>query len=961
MLKPVQIEGQLVCCRLPWYLISCIYARFLKCRTMFCLFLEIKQYEGRVRQIFITSVNVPSALKDGQRKKAGVEFAGNIDHVRELVTRDEESDVLVNAVVLKRGMPRGTLLPTRVRLQQVHHKKRPLEALATASTERNGSIEAGSKRILATVKTAGNKRRNNKKEIEKLLDLISNDEYFPVDTICPYLGLRKEPYIRLKNSLSKNKYCVRRQPPLEECQKASRDYEVESPPERCDEQTEKDLCTITDKWRSSANAKVKIRCNIGRCGKNPVYVASIDPGTGQLEEQQKWRKFTSKAEIEDNLPSVVSQNSQNGFNFCLIQCLRNNTSQIIKTVLSFPPVLEMPNSHAPKPPNLNLNVVVLSSVSRAHFYRSLPETVSTLRKIVYDNSITASVLDFEFFQSLGSDAVQNLRILLSGKNGKSSYQSSEISTLFAELKKVGYQNIFQTDQCWSEDEMQSKLETNGAREEFRKQWTYFQTMTTKHIDDTGLTYLACEALSQNDRTNQLDGNLPKASCLNGRYFFSYIFDYMNKIQHAKKVSKIKTPFFSYTHLTVTRDKLGVGIKQIDTELSTFLNTMAHEETAVTIVTSDQGPTTTKYSKDSVEGRYEIYDLILFMVIPKGVAAKFGKQQMEALVKNQHRLISPADLHKTLVSMGNLEGNNFARLHNKGLLAEIAENRTCAEFGVEVGALCKCHGWETWFPDNDPRFTWIAEFALGKLNNKLQDSIQKLKYLNEGNDICQRLVGYAFEKIFRNKEHNTQVLSLDLIVHPGRRVFEIQVLTPKHFFQEATQTILPSQTKEDLIKLIRFRKSGLLQEFSTLSDNDVYINLCLNDFHVFRNRTQIRRHIQAADGKYNEDVLEMAHRARHFGSRPRIQVLDRRNKCLLLITRAHSNHTLAFEASNICVDRTFVMKVDMMNRGEGHAFLTVHLPMIVQLAPGTYRFLLSAYEPRGVINLKPKIAFKVVKA
>ncbi|KAL9967590.1 hypothetical protein ACROYT_G025852 [Oculina patagonica] len=314
---------------------SCVYTG-----TFFYLNLieeseEIKQYEGRVKQIFITSIQVPSTLKEGLRERAGVDFAGNIDHVRELATRDEESDVLVNAVFRKRGMPQGPL--------QVNQKKMTLDVLATASVERNGSIEVGNKMILATVKTPSNKRRDNQKEIEKLLDAISSDEYFPVDTICPYLGSRKESYIRIKNSIPKNKYCVRRQPSLEECQKASRDYEVESPAERCDEQTEKDLCTITDKWRSSANAKVKIHCNIGRCGKNPVYVASIDPANGQLEEQHKWRKFASKTEIEDNLPSVVSQNSQNGFNFCLIQCLKNNTSQIIKTVLSFPPVLEVPN------------------------------------------------------------------------------------------------------------------------------------------------------------------------------------------------------------------------------------------------------------------------------------------------------------------------------------------------------------------------------------------------------------------------------------------------------------------------------------------------------------------------------------------------------------------------------------------------------------------------------------------
>ena len=923
------------------------------------MILEIAKYEGRVKQIFITSVQASSTLENEQhRKRADIQFASNMEHVRQLISKDDRGDARVNAVFYKRDMPEGTLFETNVRPRQVHPKNRTLETRAGTSVKRNDSIVAGSKRIYVSIKTPSTKR-DNEKEIKKLLDLISSDEYFPVDTICPYLGLKKEPYIRLQNSLPKNKYCVRREPPLEECQKASRDYEVERPPERCNHQTEKDLCTIADKWRSSVDAKVKIRCDVRRCGKNPVYVASIDLATGQLEEELKWQTFASKTDIEGNLPSVIIQHSQNGFNFCIVQCLRNNTSQIIKTVLSFPPVLEVSNmAHAPRPAGLNLNVVVLSSVSRPHFYRSLPETVTTLRNIVYDNSKTATALDFELFQSLGPDTEQNLRILLSGDNAKSPTQPSEISTLFADFKKLGYRTIFQTDKCWYKDNMQSNLETNGAAVEFREQWTHFHSTKTKHIDDTGMTYLACEALSQND-----DGNPPKTSCLNGRYFFSYLFDYIDKMQYVKKVSKNKAPLFSYTHLTLTRDRLGVGIKQIDKQLSTFLNNMAHEENAVTVVASDQGPTTTKYSLDSVEGRYEIYDPILFMIIPKSVAVKFGKQKMEALAKNQHRLVSPSNLYDTLVSVGNLQVNNLTKRHDKGLLTEIPENRTCAEIGVEMGALCKCRGWETWVPDNDSRFTWIAEFVLGELNNKLQDTTQKLKYLNGGNDACQRLAGYAFEKIYHSK-HDTLVLSMDLIVHPGRQVFQIQVQLPKHFFQDASQAAYPSQTKIDLIKVIRFRKGGVSQDFSTFSDTNVQIilNLCLNDFHVFKNKTLTRRRSrQAVDEKYKEDVLTMVHRAEHFGSRPTIQVLDRRDKCLLLVTRVHSNNTLAFEVSNICGDRTFVMKLDMINRGDGHAaILTVRLPVIVQLPPGTYRFLLSAYQPLGVINLKPKIAFKVVK-
>ena len=924
-----------------------------------CLFSEIARYEGRVKQIFLTSVQA-SALNDNYHNRASIEFPGDMEGVRELVAKEKDHDTVARVIVSHpRGMLKGTLLQTSVPPQQVHNRKSMPEAVVRQSPGRNVSIETGSKRISEAIKTASNKRENQK-EVEKLLGHTSSDEYFPVDTICPYLGLRKEPYIRLKNSLPKNKYCVRRQPSVEECKKASRDYEVESPALRCEEPTEKDLCTITDKYRSNTNAQVKVRCDIGKCG-NPVYVVSLYPGTGQLEEQWKWQKFTSKAEIEGNLPSLIIRGSQNGLNFCLVQCVRNNTSQLIRTVLSFPPVLEVTNSHSKKPVNLDINVVVLNSVSRAHFYRSLPETVATIRNVVYDNSVTASALDFEFLQSFGPDMALDLRTHLSAKNGETPTQNSEISTLLSDLKKLGYHNIFQTDQCWYDKDAitidsQSKMETEEVREDFRKQWTYFQSMTMKHIDDTGMTYLACEAKTKYSIPNQVDGNRSKASCFNGRYFFNFIFDHMDKTRQAKRVSKAKTPYFFYTYLTSTTDKLGAGIKQIDKQLSTFLNTMALEENSVTIVTSDHGPTTTKYSSDSVEGRYEIYDPVLFMIIPKGVAAKFGKQQLEALTKNQHRLISPSDLRNTLVSMANLEQRYLA---NRGLLAEIPENRTCQDIGVEVGALCKCRGWETWFPDNDPRFAWVAEFALGKLNSQLQDSTKKLRFSNKRNNRCQRFLGYAFEKIYHSKKSVPFVLSLDLIVQPGRQVFETHVQLPKHFLSEAHEKISPSQAKEDLIKIIRFRRADLSQDFTTLSESSIPFK-CLDDIHELQNNTRKRRNSLAADGKYNADILKMAHHSKHFGSRPIIQVLDRRDKCLLLITRMHSSNTLAFEASNICVDKTFVMKVDMINRSEERSFITVHLPMIVHLAPGTYQFLLSAYQPRGVINWKPKIAFKVVK-
>ena len=804
---------------------------------------------------------------------------------------------------------------------------------------------------------------NIRNKIGELVKDISNaDKYFPVDTDCPYLGLQKEPYIKLKKATPANRYCALRQPQVKECKKAARDYDVESPALSCKDQTEKDLFKIKEKWRSSIYDRLEIRSYVVyRCRKNTVYVGSLDPSTGQ----QAWRTFSSSV-----FNSVVVQSSRNGFNFCLFRCVRTNTSKTIRTVLGFPPVIEdSTDYHSPKLATLNVNVIVLSSVSRAHFYRSLPETVAALRNIVYDNTIPATALDFEFLQSAGSTALYDLRFLLPGHNGKfkgQTQQKSGVAALFATFKKLRYRNILQTDQCWYErlefeveDDMRPKLvDIEGHSEEVRGRWIYFQNATIEHhIDDTGMSYLACEVLSPN---NQLHDNSKKAPCLNGRYFSSYILDYIEKVQQAVKASKTKTPFFSYAYFTMARDNLGIRVKEVDQQLATLLHNMAHEESTLTIVTSDHGPKTTKYARNSIEGRYEIYDSVLFMVIPNGVTTKLGQQQMEALRINQYRLISQNDLHNTLLSIGNLQ-RNVRIPKDRGLLAETPENRTCADVGIEPGSLCKCHGWETWFPDNDPRFTWVAEFALGELNNKLQDSIAML---NGSETTCQRLAGYAFEKIYHHGINDIRDFSMELIVGPGRQVFETQVRLSKQFLQVISErTPMPSPIADELCEVLRFRRSGINQDFISFREKDTPFNLYLRDFKVLKTIKTKRKgkNLQKTGKNYSEEIFNMVHRSDHFGSRPKLRVLDQRSKCLLLITRAHSNDTRAFEVSNICVDRTFLVKVVMLTpAGKGRVILTARLPVIVRLGPESSRFLLSAYQPEGRISIQPKIRFKVIK-
>ena len=803
-------------------------------------------------------------------------------------------------------------------------------------------------------------------ELEKHVEKTRNGEYFPVDTICPYLGLRKEPYIKFKTA-PKNQFCLPRQPTKEECKRAAIHYKVDSPAIKCKDHPQKDLCTITNQWRSSIETRINARCEISRCGMNPIFVASMDPRTGRLQEIHKWYNFTSKADIENKIHSIVVRDSKNGFNFCFVQCQKNGSSEVIKTLLVFPPVVRTVDAKR-KWASFNVNVVVLNSVSRAHFYRSLPESVATLRDIVYRRSIPATAFDFELLQSLGP-GIQNFQNFNPGNNVKVKTvvnQGNKIAALLSELKKLGYWTLLQTDACWFNKSTGAKPPPETSEEEFIKLCTLSQERAMKqNIDDPGMTRFPCEGLMSNI-TVQLDGGKPNLSCFNGRYLHNYFLEYVMNIGNALRSSKIGSPFFSYSYLTVARENSGVRIKQIDESLSNFLYFMAMQKDTLTIVTSDHGSATTKYSLASVEGKYEIYDSLLFMIVPNDVASRLGAKRMQHLTTNQHRLITINDVYKTLVSIGTQKEQHLTSFDNVGLLSEIPENRTCADVGIRQGALCKCQGWEKWLQNNHPQFFWIAEFVLGQLNNEIsqvfsEEAINIADKSSYGE--CLRLAGYAIENIHHRAKEETSVLSMDIVVQPNRQVFEVQVQLPMRLLSSLSAGNTAFQTPQEVIKLLHFRISGFDQDFPTCSDYTASVYHCVCHRYNFSNSSNI--------GNYNyrwkrmklyDDVLSIiAGLASGFNVKPEIQILDRRSKCLFLLKRTHFSHTKAYELLNVCDNWAFIVQVDLIEQRAGPIqFITANFPMMIKMTPRTFHFLFSAYQPQGHFHLKLKIYYKVIR-
>ncbi len=120
----------------------------------------------------------------------------------------------------------------------------------------------------------------------------------------------------------------------------------------------------------------------------------------------EWTPLPKEA-ITATVEQAVDTNRKNGFGFLFIRC------GYILQALTFPPMLKKAENGSNRN-SINVNVIMLDSISRPHFYRILPKAVEALRKISWDRNVKATAMDFELFHSVGQQTFDNLRPFFSG-------------------------------------------------------------------------------------------------------------------------------------------------------------------------------------------------------------------------------------------------------------------------------------------------------------------------------------------------------------------------------------------------------------------------------------------------------------------------------------------------------------------------------------------------------------------
>ena len=119
-----------------------------------------------------------------------------------------------------------------------------------------------------------------------------------------------------------------------------------------------------------------------------------------------------------------------------------------------------------------------------------------------------------------------------------------------------------------------------------------------------------------------------------------------------------------------------------------------------------------------------------MIVPDGVKNKLGPQRMAALETNQKRLFILQDVHKALMSLHDPEKMNSQDFSQTGIFSVIPANRTCADLYMLPLTRCKCEGFdeEGHIKDNAENHKWLAEFALGTINDAIQTQYMEGKEL-----------------------------------------------------------------------------------------------------------------------------------------------------------------------------------------------------------------------------------------
>lgn len=706
------------------------------------------------------------------------------------------------------------------------------------------------------------------------------------------------------------------------CRQIIDQYYQTSQTGKCTKNTAYDFCKVREGSTERFGEDLLVSCSFDAY-MNPSVCAigTISRHTGMLT----WIYFERDNLTEKAISDIAYRTLNDRNPFMFISCVSDDSEQVWSQLLVLPyvsyPLNEEPDYGKPSTANININLMLIDSVSRPHFYRSLPRTIKYLQSLKHINE--TEVLDFELFHSIKGRTFESLIALFTGKNPRISAKYEGVAVppfavdfkrIFKKLKNAGYDTLYQEDLCWEHD--WGLIKDTGIYKENLPKSMRFRAFTDairkNFIDSLGLTHSTCEIFHAYNIIDHF--NFPRPICYAGKlqhdYFLSYLKDAISK--------RREKPLFSFAVINVGHEGSGKRIRTFDDSFRDFL--ASTKDNAIHIIFSDHGNNYGPFAL-TMEGRFETFHPFMFMLIPQKIAKQIGQEKLANLKTNEQRLITLKDLHHTLLSLLSMSQKGTASssvkmdLSNHGLFSPISSNRSCDDLDLLRGTLCYCENWKKSLPVGSVHYL-IAEYVLAKMNKKIINALSKrrgsVKWSSKRR-VCQQLIGQRLANVWQTRKDKLIVLGIDIIVQYDE-VFSVTVSAK---FDEI------SSFDFEITSLERQTSYG---KYKKCANPKVPLSYCVCSLLASN-----KKDINAIPGAAISSMFDAKTKSREV-----------HHNCLYILTRVYSAGVV-FEASNACWNVsytvTLVFKLENMKQASYNHDTYVppgavrHLAVIIMVEPG----------------------------
>lgn len=650
---------------------------------------------------------------------------------------------------------------------------------------------------------------------------------------------------------------------------------------KCPAETAVDFCKVSLAANDDrVDHQLSILCDFSACSKGTyIRIGVLNAHSGSLD----WHYFTylsiSKRSVSDLAHSSLRQRNP----FVFIEC---DIDRVLLTQLLVLPPHYGDSFHPPlkhSPANaININLILIDSVSRSHFYRMMPKTIHYLQRL---HCKGFEVLDFELFHSIKERTFEHLKAFFEGKI----YETDEafdrnptpptavnFKLLLNMFKESGYDTLYQEDLCWEYDWGLIKDSGIYAKKipKNRRFSALMEVLQNNRMDSLGLTHSTCEIFHRFGIIDHF--NYRGRLCFGGHYQHDYF------LEHLKEALKLHNgrPLLSFLLINVGHEGTGKRIRTFDHSLVKFLSSTDTFQNTIHILFSDHGNSYGAFA-NTAEGRVETFHPFLFMLVPTTISDLLGRERMQNLRGNQKMLLNIIDLHYTIIDLLNLSAKrhpmNGISAHSKnGLFSPISSSRSCHDLHLLRSSLCFCTGWKSYLPTVSTHYL-IAEFVLAKINSKIV-KIQQMQPVSVRS--CQRIIGISVSNVWQKTVSNKILIGLDIWTQDD------------NLFSAIVSCMLESEELFDM-RVISIKRRSSYGVYRSCANDKVPLEFCICSRRYPPNKASFQNLLDSS-------ISSM------FTVQTKSSGIH--DNCLYILTRSYKAGVV-FEASNACHNITYAVKMN----------------------------------------------------